>query len=274
MLKTTTSGVENGLQRERAPALNLKLDRMTQSRCSSEASSGQSASGNSNDPLQIFIVDDHPAIREALASAINLKEDMEAIGSVGTVEEALSRIREDEPHVIVVDISLEDGDGLTLIDQIRANGSDAGILVYSMYDESVYAERALRAGALGYIPKSESTEEVMNALRSVAQGEVYLSDPMASKILSKVIQRQDYAAAPLEQLTDRELTVFRMLGEGASVREIADQLDLSRKTIETYRRRAKEKLGYDTVQGLLRFAVQWAGEGSTEQNSGVTDAES
>lgn len=193
---------------------------------------------------------------------------MEAVGSTGSADEALSVIRELAPDVVIVDISLSNGDGLTLIENARAESTGARILVYSMYDESVYAERALRAGALGYIPKSESTAEVINAIRTVARGDVYLSDPIASKILGKVIRSQDYSTTPIEQLTDRELTVFRMLGEGFSVREIAEQLDLSRKTIETYRRRAKEKLGYDTVEGLLQFAVQWTGESGQNHNHG------
>lgn len=233
---------------------------MTQILCSPSTTSGQSRAKASEKKTRILIVDDHPAIREALATAIGRESEMEAIGSSGSADEALSLIRQHAPDVIILDISLSNGDGLTLIEDVRSELKGVHILVYSMYDESVYAERALRAGALGYIPKSEPTEEVIEAVRTVARGEVYLSDPIASKILGKVIRSQDYSTTPVEQLTDRELTVFRMLGEGFSVREIADQLDLSRKTIETYRRRAKEKLGYDTVEGLLQFAVQWTGE--------------
>jgi DNA-binding NarL/FixJ family response regulator len=127
-----------------------------------------------------------------------------------------------------------------------------------MYDENVYAERAIRAGAAGYVMKTEPTEEVIRAIRSVGQGEVFLSRRMSSRILSKVIRQQDYTLTSMtEELTDREMMVFRMLGEGHSVRDIADTLDLSRKTVETYRRRAKEKLGFDTVSELLQYAVQW-----------------
>lgn len=222
------------------------------------------------DPIQVFIVDDHPAIREALSSAIEKTKGMKVIGVGATVSETLRFVKESIPDVVIADISLEEGDGLTLIERLRSEVPDTRILVYSMYNEDVYAERALRAGAQGYISKSASSERVIDAVQTVNQGDVYLSEFVSSQLLSKIIRRKNYSVTPIEQLTDRELTVFRMLGEGNSVRDIADQLDLSRKTIETYRRRAKEKLGYDTVDELLRHAVQWIGgqEHGLEEGSG------
>jgi DNA-binding NarL/FixJ family response regulator len=207
---------------------------------------------------QVFVVDDHPAIREALTSAIDSKIDMRVIGESATAQKALRQIGRHEPDVVVVDISLEDAHGLDLVEELRSRFPDLRIVVFSMYDESVYAERAIRAGASGYVMKSEPTENVVKAIQAVGDGDVYLSRRMSSRILSKVIRQQDYAfSSATEQLTDREMTVFRKLGEGSTVRDIADELDLSRKTVETYRRRAKEKLGFESVDELLQYAVQW-----------------
>ena len=216
------------------------------------------APNDENTRTGVFIVDDHPAIREALTASINSKIDMRVVGESGTAKKALRKMERHMPDVVVVDISLEDAHGLDLVEEIRSRFSDLRVVVFSMYDESVYAERAIRAGASGYVMKSASTEDVVNAIQSVSEGDVYLSQRMSSRILSKVIRQQDYAfSSATEQLTDREMTVFQKLGEGESVRDIAEELDLSRKTVETYRRRAKEKLGFDTVDELLQYAVQW-----------------
>lgn len=212
-----------------------------------------------SDRTRVFVIDDHPAIREALASTINSKLDMRLVGESGSAQQALRQIERNTPDVVIVDISLDDAHGLDLVEEIRDRWPSVRIIVFSMYDESVYAERAIRAGASGYIMKSEPTQSVVSAVQSVSEGEVYLSRRMSSRILSKVIRQQDYQlGSATEKLTDREMTVFQKLGEGHSVRDIASQLDLSRKTIETYRRRAKEKLGFETVAELLQYAVQWA----------------
>lgn len=212
-----------------------------------------------SDKTRVFVIDDHPAIREALATTINSKLDMRLVGESGSAQQALRQIERNAPDVVIVDISLDDAHGLDLVEEIRDQWPSVRIIVFSMYDESVYAERAIRAGASGYIMKSEPTQSVVSAVQSVSDGEVYLSRRMSSRILSKVIRQQDYQlGSATEKLTDREMTVFQKLGEGHSVRDIAGQLDLSRKTIETYRRRAKEKLGFETVAELLQYAVQWA----------------
>jgi DNA-binding NarL/FixJ family response regulator len=225
---------------------------------STSQSSPADASTEQESRTQIFIVDDHPAIREALASSINSKIDMHVLGESGTAQQALRQLKRYAPDVVVVDISLEDAHGLDLVEEIRSRFPDVRVVIFSMYEESVYAERAIRAGASGYVMKSEPTERVVEAIQSVSEGDVYLSQRMSSRILSKVIRQQDYAfSSATEQLTDREMTVFEKLGKGESVRDIADELDLSRKTVETYRRRAKEKLGFDTVDELLQYAVQW-----------------
>ncbi len=225
------------------------------------SSSPLEASNGESDRTQIFIVDDHPAVREALASSINSKIDMRVVGESATAEEALRQLERHPPDVVVVDLSLEDAHGLDLVEQIRSRFPEVRILIYSMYEESVYAERAVRAGASGYVMKTEPTHRVVEAAQSVSDGDVYLSQHMSSRILSKVIRQQDYAYnSPTDQLTDREMTVFGKLGRGESVREIAEELDLSRKTVETYRRRAKEKLGFENVDELLQYAVQCAYE--------------
>ena len=218
------------------------------------ANSNRSSDGRTN----VFVVDDHPAIREALAATINSKIDLRLIGESGSAASAMRQIERHAPDVVIVDISLEDAHGLDLVEQIRSEHPSVRVIVFSMYDESVYAERAIRAGASGYVMKTEPTQTVVKAIQAVIEGEVYLSRRISSRILSKVIRQQDYkVGTATEKLTDREMTVFQLLGEGNSVRDIADQLDLSRKTIETYRRRAKEKLGFDSVAELLQYAVQW-----------------
>ncbi len=213
---------------------------------------------NSSDRIRILIVDDHPAVREALADTIEGKMDMDLVGQASSADEAFRMVEKLQPTVAVVDISLEDSHGLDLVQNIRAQHPDVQVVVFSMYDEGVYAERAIRAGASGYLMKSEPTQSVMEAIRNVHRGEVHLSRQMASHILNKVAMgRSSGPSFAIDELTDREMAVFQMLGEGFSVQEITDRLSLSRKTIETYRRRAKEKLGFDSVAELLQYAVQW-----------------
>ncbi len=207
-------------------------------------------------PIRIFVVDDHPAIQEALAATVGSESDLKLVGSARTAAEGMQRIRELRPDVVVVDISLEDAHGLDLVHQIRVELPETQIVVFSMYDEVAYAERAIRVGAMGYVMKSESTQSVVEAIRTVMQGEVYLSHRMASRILSKVVRGRS-GQLSLDTLTDREMAVFQLLGQGYSIEEIMQRLNLSRKTVETYRRRAKEKLGFSSVSELLQFAVQW-----------------
>ncbi|WP_103020796.1 response regulator transcription factor [Salinibacter altiplanensis] len=215
---------------------------------------------------QIIVVDKHPAIREVLQSRIAEHPEMQLEAESANSEEALALAERHDPDVVVVEISLGDADGLTLIQEIRSQMPEVRILVFSKYNEDLYAERAIEAGASGYVMKTKPTEEVMQAIELVSEGQVFLSRHVSSRILSRLVRGSgDAETSPLEKLTDRELTVFRKIGEGHSVRQIADQLDLNRKTIETYRRRAKEKLGHETVEDLLRHAVQWAERGTREQ---------
>jgi len=233
-----------------------------------EAPSAPSGTASlSADRLEVLIIDDHPAIREALRSAIDGCLGMRVSGEAGSAERALQLLDRRASDVAIVDISLNDAHGLDLIAEIRDDYPSVRTLVFSMYDEGVYAERAIRAGASGYLMKRESTDRVTEAIQSISEGEVFLSRRMASRILSKVIRQEEYTlASATEDLTDREMVVFEMLGSGYSMSDIASELDLSRKTIETYRRRAKEKLGFDTVSELLQYAVQWSyGRGDVEK---------
>ena len=226
---------------------------------------------NGTGHIRVFLVDDHPAILEAIRDRIESTIDIEVCGETGSSEKAFRQIEKLNPDVAVIDISLEDAHGLDLVQNVRAQYPDIQVMVFSMYDEMVYAERAIRAGASGYLMKSKSTEELIEAIRVVNDGEVFLSRDMASRILNKVARGEaSEPSFPIDELTDRELAVFQMLGEGHSIEEIQDRLNLARKTIETYRRRAKEKLGLDSVSKLLQYAVQWAsapGEGAESLRS-------
>lgn len=222
------------------------------------------SNNNSGNHIRVFLVDDHPAIREAVADTIDGTMDMTICGQASSSDEAFRMIEKLQPDVAIVDISLNDAHGLDLVQNVRAQHQDVKMIVFSMYDENVYAERAIRAGASGYLMKSEPTKSVIDAIRGVHRGEVYLSRRMASRILNKVAMgRSSEPSFAIDELTDREMAVFQMLGQGYSVQDIQERLSLSRKTIETYRRRAKEKLGFDTVSELLQYAVQWTyGQGT------------
>ncbi len=223
------------------------------------STSGNHSSNKGDARIRVLVVDDHPAIREALTEVIGNKADLEICGQAASAGEALHLVEKVNPDVVIVDVSLEDAHGLDLVQNIRVQFPDVQVIVFSMYNENVYAERAVRAGASGYLMKSEPTQKVIEAIRAAMRGEVYLSHRMASRIISKVVRggKQKHGFA-VDEFTDREMAVFQMLGRGESVDEIAGRLGLSRKTVETYRRRAKEKLGFDTVSELLQFAVQWS----------------
>lgn len=226
---------------------------------------------DTSDRIRVFLVEDHPAIVAAVEDRIDETLDMDVCGTASSSTDSLWEIDEADPDVLVVDISLEDGHGLDLVENTTAQYPDVDIIVFSMYDEVVYAERAIRLGASGYLMKDEPLDELMNGIRAVNDGEVYVSDNMASRILNKVARGDSSEPAfPIDELTDRELAVFQMLGEGHGIQEIQDRLNIARKTVEAYRRRAKEKLGFDSVSELLQCAVQWArapGEGAESLSS-------
>jgi len=209
-------------------------------------------------PIRVFLVDDHPAIRTVLKNKIDEKGKATVVGGCAAAKEALPEIERTSPDVVVLEISLVEVDGLTLTERIRSRMPDTEVLVFSKYDESAYAEWAIRAGASGYLMKTEPVEEVVHAIRKVNQGHIYLSQSILSETLDRVIHQTNNAPeSGLSALTMREITVFQMLGDGNTMAQIAENLDLSRKTIETYRRQVKEKLGCETTDELLKYAVLW-----------------
>ena len=208
---------------------------------------------------RVVIVDDHPAVREALVSRIGRQPDLEVCGEAADMNEALRLVADTQPDLVVIDISLKTGSGIDLIKRIKDRNDSVCMLVWSMHSESLYAERALRAGALGYINKDQAMDKIVEAIRRVLDGKVYLSDAMAEKMLHRSVGggRKEAARSPLDALADRELEVFRLIGQGVKTAEIAERLHLSIKTIETYRDRIRQKLDLSDGTGLAHYATQW-----------------
>jgi DNA-binding NarL/FixJ family response regulator len=208
---------------------------------------------------RVFIVEDHPVVREGLTLLIGGEGDLDVCGSSATLHESMPLIRELKPDVVVVDISLGDGNGLDLIEELHAHDPKLPILALSMHDETVYAERALRAGAKGYIMKSEAMDKVRAAIRRVINGEICVSEKMTTRMVHKLINlRVPEVPSLVEALTDREFQVFRMIAEDVGPTEIAKRLNVSVKTIETHREHIKEKLELKSGAELRRFAMQWS----------------
>jgi DNA-binding NarL/FixJ family response regulator len=206
----------------------------------------------------VFIVDDHPIVRQGLALLISREPDLEVCGDAEEANGALRLIDTLRPDLAIVDISLDGPDGLDLLKNIRTRGSRLPVLILSMLDEAVYAERALRAGANGYIMKHEATEKVLVAIRRILDGEIYVSDAMAKQMLHRFAGEVPPGdRSPIADLTDRELEVFRLIGKGHGTRQIADQLHISIKTVESYQARIKEKLSLHNSRELVQRAVRW-----------------
>ncbi|HEY7697969.1 MAG TPA: response regulator transcription factor [Vicinamibacteria bacterium] len=204
---------------------------------------------------RVLIVDDHPIVRQGLTQLISQENDLEVVGEADDAETAIAAVSRLAPDVVIVDLMLRDSSGIELIKDIKATRPAARILVVSMHDEAVYAERALRAGSHGYIMKEEATNEVLSALRTVLADEVYVSKDVVSRMLRRIV-----GGGPsdgINRLSDRELEVFQWIGHGLSVNEIAEKLKVSPKTIETYRAHIKEKLGLASSADVLRVAVSW-----------------
>ena len=209
--------------------------------------------------LRIVIVDDHPIVRKGLTELINGEADMVVCGESDTVAGGLERIRADRPDVAIVDLSLGIDSGLRLVKQLDTSLPDVRVLVLSMHEETLHAERVLAAGARGYIMKHEAMHNLVTAIRWVASGKTYVSAHMSERIVARVTGRratQD-ATASFERLTDREREVLGLMGRGLGTRDVARQLGLSMKTIETYQARIKEKLGLANGHELMRAAVSW-----------------
>ncbi len=209
--------------------------------------------------VRVLIVDDHPAVREALALRIGRQPDLEVCGEAADTGEALRLVADTQPDVAVVDISLKRSNGIDLIKRIKDRNDHVRILVWSMHSESLYAERALRAGALGYVNKDQATDRIVEAIRQVLAGKVWLSEAMAERMLQRAVgtRRQEPTRSPLDALADRELEVFRLIGQGVKTAAIAERLHLSVKTVETYRDRIREKLDLEDGTKLAHYATQW-----------------
>jgi DNA-binding NarL/FixJ family response regulator len=210
------------------------------------------------DKTKILIVDDHPIVRQGLAELIDHEQDLTVCGQAEGAHEALKIIKELKPDMAIVDITLKETSGMELIKDITARYPDLLVLALSMHDESLYGERALRAGAKGYIMKAEATENVVTAIRKVLSGQIYVSDKMAAKMVRKLVSSEpQVGASAIERLSDRELEVFHLIGQGYGTRQISERLHLSIKTIETYRAHIKEKLNLADANELLQYAIQW-----------------
>jgi DNA-binding NarL/FixJ family response regulator len=205
---------------------------------------------------RVLLVDDHALLRQGMAAIINEEPDLIVCGEADGVRTAIAAATECRPDVALIDLSIRDGDGLELLRDMRNRFPDIHTLVLSMYDETVYADRALRAGARGYIMKAEAAKTVLTAIRSVLSGEVYLSPRMQTALGSRERQGGAIAAAAIERLSDRELQVLRCVGRGMSTREIAEELFISIKTVEAHREHIKKKLGLVSSGELLRYAIE------------------
>jgi DNA-binding NarL/FixJ family response regulator len=210
---------------------------------------------------KVALVEDHPMFREQLAHLINKQPDMSVCVEVDNTTDGLAAIMREKPALAIVDITLKGSSGLELLKDLRAQGSKVPVLILSMHAESLYAERALRAGANGYITKEEASAKVMTAIRQVLAGEIYLDPRFMKRVVSRIlVNPRNNSATALERLTDRELAVFELIGEGRTTREIALRLRVSAATVETYRARIKEKLGLENAGQLHARASSWVHE--------------
>lgn len=207
---------------------------------------------------KVFLVDDHPLVREWLTNLINQQPDLTVCGETETAPKAREAIAALQPDIAIVDISLKDSSGIDLIKDLKQAQPRVAILVLSMHDESHYAERALRAGASGYIMKRETTRKVIDAIRRVLEGKLYVSETVAEAMTARVVGGKPAAdLSPIEHLSDRELEVFEMLGRGLGTRQIAESLHISIKTVQAYCARVKEKMNLNSATELLREAIRW-----------------
>lgn len=222
------------------------------------AKSAPAVASAKKNPTRILIVDDHPLLRKGVSQLINNERDLMVVGEAEDAHKALTAIETSKPDVALIDISLGGTSGIELLKNIKVRFPKLMVLVLSMHDESVYAHRALRAGASGYIMKQEGTEKVLTALRKILNGEVYLSERLGTRMLNTLVGgRASLTSSPIEELSDRELEVFSLIGQGQGTRPIAEKLHLSIKTIESHRAHIKEKLNLQTATELVHHAIQW-----------------
>ena len=230
---------------------------MTARTADSKVKRGQA--GTAPKKVRIMVVDDHPIMREGLTRVIEEAGDLAVCAQAESIQRALELIEKTEPGLIIVDIGLGGTNGLELIKDVKARHPKLPVLVHSMHEEQVYAQRSLQAGARGYLMKQEPAAKLLQAIRQVLSGEIYLSETMTRRMLHRVAgSASGKGLSPVECLSDRELEVFELLGRGQKTKEIAGQLHLSVKTVQTYCEHLKEKLLLRDATSLVRFAVQWA----------------
>lgn len=211
-------------------------------------------------PRRILLIDDHPLLRKGLSALINQEPDLMVVGEAEDGQQALGLLAASAYDLAIVDISLPGVDGIELLKTLKDRYPELPSLVVSMHDESLFAERALRAGARGFVMKQEAVESILTAIRRVLAGQIYVSERIATRMLKKLVDGDTRPAArSLDTLTDRELTIFRLIGQGYGTRQIAEQLHLSAKTVESHRANIKEKLDLATGTELVRYACLWVG---------------
>lgn len=206
---------------------------------------------------KVLIVDDHPITREGMSEIINREKDITVCCEAGNIQEAMQTLTDCRPDVAIIDLTLEKSNGLRLIENISYSYDGLPVLVYSMHDEALYAERCFKAGARGYIMKQEPSRKFLSALRTVLNGEVYVSDRLSEKLLNKLIDRKkDHPASSIELLGNRELEVYQLVGQGLKKRDIAENLNISLKTVENHIEHIKKKMKFKDFHELLRHAFQ------------------
>jgi DNA-binding NarL/FixJ family response regulator len=216
------------------------------------------SSGTVGRKSRVFIVDDHPLVREGLTNLINGQDDLIVCGEAKDSAQTINGMVKARPDVALIDISLENESGLELVKQLRSQFPQVALIVLSMHDEGLYAERALRAGARGYVIKRETSKSVLASIRQVLAGGVYVSEKIVKRMALRLASsREALAHSPVERLSDRELEIFRLLGQGRTPSQIAGDLNLSLKTVQAYCARAKEKFGVTSLTELVRAAIRW-----------------
>ena len=207
---------------------------------------------------RIMIVDDHPIVREGYSRLIEREENLQVCSEADSKVDAIKKVMNDPPDLIIVDISLKDGSGLELIKDIKSQFKQIKMLTVSMHDETLFAERSIRAGALGYVNKQQAAEQLIKAIYRVLEGKVFLSSEITERMICRSIGSDNYSdQSPIVSLSDRELGVFEQIGQGETTRQIAEKLNLSPKTVETYRENIKHKLNLENATELTRNAIQW-----------------
>jgi DNA-binding NarL/FixJ family response regulator len=208
-------------------------------------------------PINILIIDDHPLVRQGLTGLLSSEPDFHVCGEAASLAEARQALASATPDVVIVDLTLKDGNGIELIKDLKSQSPPIKTLALSMHDELMFAERVLRAGGMGYVSKEEASHTIVQAVRTVSAGKLYLSPRMTEQVMNRAFSGADLSRSPLERLSDREMEVFELIGQGLTVRAIASRLQLSPKTIETHREHIKEKLSLANATELTKHAVQW-----------------